>query len=62
MVSSDLYHGEIWKKFAVNSKWFFEQPINFAVMKIVNWFQPYRHPASYSVGAIYLIIKNLGWN
>ena len=25
----------------------------------VDWFQPYKHLASYSVGAIYLIIMNL---
>ena len=58
-IMSGVYHGRIRKSFAVNSKWFFEQPINYAIMLNVDWFQPQKHLANYSLGTIYLIIMKL---
>ena len=58
-VLADIYDGNIWKTFSSNCKWYFEEKQNLAVMLNVDWFQPFKHLISFSVGGIYLIVLNM---
>lgn len=59
-IMSDIYDGAIWKEFedpeGLN---FFENENNLAIMLNVDWFCPYKHVRSVSVGAIYAVFLNL---
>ena len=52
----DVYDGEVWKSFkGVDKNTFVENPFN---IMDVDWFQAFTH-VQYSVGALYLTVKNL---
>ena len=57
-IYSDVFDGAIWKSFQREGQWYFESSSNLAVMLNVDWFRPYKHISSISVGGIYLIIMN----
>ena len=54
-VLGDVYDGQIWKNF----DHFFSVPRNYGLMLNADWFQPFKHLSSFSVGAIYLVLLNL---
>ena len=58
---SDVYDGRVWKQFSdpVNGYNFFNTERNYGLMLNVDWFQPFKHVSSFSIGAIYLAILNL---
>ncbi|XP_057315816.1 uncharacterized protein LOC130656891 [Hydractinia symbiolongicarpus] len=56
---SDIFDGEIWKKFSRTGEWYFSEPRHYAVMLNIDWFQPFKHLSSYSIGGIYLVVLNL---
>lgn len=56
---SDTFDGEIWKKFSRTGEWYFSEPRHYAVMLNIDWFQPFKHLSSYSIGGIYLVVLNL---
>lgn len=59
-VYSDIYDGSIWKEFAdPNGHDFFTHKNNYGLMINLDWFCPYKHVKSYSVGVIYAVITNL---
>jgi len=58
-IYTDVYDGHIWKNFKRNGEWYFQHDRNYAVMLNVDWFQPYKHIASFSVGGVYLVLMNL---
>lgn len=59
-VYSDIYDGKIWKEFAdPNGYDFFSKKNNYGLMLNLDWFCPYKHVKSYSVGVIYAVITNL---
>ena len=57
---TDVYDGRIWKEFndeeGLN---FFQNNSNLALMINVDWFCPYKHVRSVSVGAVYAVVLNL---
>lgn len=58
-VMSDVYDGRIWKKFSQPENGFFVNKGSYGLMINVDWFCPYKHVRSYSVGAIYAVLMNL---
>ena len=55
-----MYDGEIWKNFTHDgTDLFFSKPRNYAVILNVDWFQPFKHVSSFSIGDIYLVLLNL---
>ena len=58
-VLTDVYDGNVWKSFSLKDKWYFSESRNYAVMLNLDWFQPFKHISSYSIGAIYLVVLNL---
>ena len=59
-VLSDVYDGKIWKKFSDPEHFdFFSKPRNYGLVVNLDWFAPFKHVASFSVGAIYLVMMNL---
>ena len=59
-VYSDIYDGKIWKKFNNPNKHnFLTEKHNYALTINLDWFCPYKHVKSYSVGVIYGVINNL---
>ena len=59
-ILSDIYDGAIWKEFHDPTKLnFFNNENNLALMLNVDWFCPYKHVRSVSVGAIYAVLLNL---
>ena len=58
-VLSDVYDGSVWKSFLREDKWYFSDPRNYAVMLNIDWFQPFKHVSSFSIGGIYLVVLNL---
>ena len=59
-IYSDIYDGRIWKEFAdPNGLNFFTEENNYGLMLNLDWFCPYKHVKSYSVGVIYAVITNL---
>lgn len=59
-VLGDIYDGKIWKNFSNGSnQLFFAEQRNFGVMLNVDWFQPFKHLSSFSIGGIYLVLLNL---
>ena len=58
---SDVYDGRVWAQFngSENGYRFFNAPRNYGLMLNCEWFQPFKHVSSFSVGAIYLVVLNL---
>lgn len=58
---SDVYDGRVWAQFngSENGHRFFNTPRNYGLMLNCDWFQPFKHVSSFSVGAIYLVVLNL---
>ena len=52
---SDVYDGRVWAEFSD----FFNVRQNYGLMLNCDWFQPFKHVSSFSIGAIYLVILNL---
>ena len=56
----DVFDGEVWKKFSDPEKMdFLNHPGRICLMLNVDWFQPYKHIQTNSIGAIYAVIMNL---
>lgn len=59
-VLSDIYDGKVWQTFQdKDGSKFFYVPHNYGVSLNVDWFQPFKHVNSCSIGAIYLVLLNL---
>ena len=59
-IYSDIYDGKIWKEFADPSGIdFFSKSHNYGLMLNLDWFCPYKHVKSYSVGVLYAVVTNL---
>lgn len=58
-VLTDVYDGRVWKSFKRKGEHFFAKERNYGLFLNVDWFQPFKHVASFSIGAIYLVIMNL---
>lgn len=58
-VMEDVYDGEVWKTFKQDQTYFFEDKRRYGLMLNLDWFQPFKHLSSYSVGAVYLVVLNL---
>ena len=54
----DVYDGRVWRDFQRNHKEFFEG-YNITLMINCDWFAPYKHVKTNSIGAIYGVILNL---
>ena len=62
-VLADVHDGEIWKNFTHDgTSLFFSKPHNYGVMLNVDWFQPFKHLSSFSIGGIYLVLLNLPYH
>ena len=57
-VLSDVFDRKIWTTFKRNEELFFTKGKNYGLVLNVDWFQPFKHLSSFSVGAIYLVILN----
>lgn len=58
-VMGDVYDGKIWQDFQyVSGQPLLPEPHNFALIRNVDWYQPFKH-SPYSVDVIYLAILNL---
>ena len=59
-VYSDIYDGKIWSEFSdPDGHNFFSQQNNYGLMLNLDWFCPFKHIKSYSVGVIYAVVVNL---
>ena len=55
-----MYNGEIWKNFIHNgTNLFFNKSRNYGFMLNVDWFHPFKHLSSFSIGGIYPVLLNL---
>lgn len=56
---ADIFDGRIWKEWQyVGVKPYLAAPRNYAIMRNVDWFQPFKHSV-YSVGVFYMVLMNL---
>ena len=56
----DVYDGRIWKRFNDPDGFnFLTKPRHYGFMMNLDWFCPYKHVKSVSVGAIYMVCMNL---
>ena len=56
---SDVFDGNIWKKFQqFDNQAFLSNPNNYGLLLNIDWLQPFEH-INYSVGVIFLVILNL---
>ena len=62
-VLADVHDGEIWKNFTHDgTNLFSSKPHNYGVMLNVDWFRPFKHLSSFSIGGIYLVLLNLPYH
>ena len=53
---TDVYDGDIWKKFETNG--LFSQPHSYGLLLNVDWFEPFDH-SIYAVGVVFMALLNL---
>lgn len=58
-VLSDVFYGKIERTFKRSEELFFPKERNYVLMLNLDWFQPFKHLSSFSLGTIYLVILNL---